>query len=112
MRPPTAGPGSPCRLLAVVSQLGHVLLLPAEPEARSEPVAVSGGVSGTELTQRSTCSCTPTRRGKESSHIYRVRQWVEQTGSCFGGRGGGGGGSRSSDEAPRGLPILFPGCVL
>lgn len=93
----------------MVSQLGHVLLLPAEPEARSEPVAVSGGVSGTELTQRSTCSCTPTRRGKESSHIYRVRQWVEQTGSCFGGRGGAVEAAGAPMRPHGASPFSFPG---
>lgn len=111
VRLPTAGPGSPCRLLAAVSRLRHVLLLPAEPEARSEPAAVLGGVSGTELTQRSAV-LLHTDQERQGEQPYLLRASVGGADGLMLRGAGAGGGSRSSNEAPRGFPILFPGCVL
>lgn len=83
--------GSPCRLLAAVSRLRHVLLLPAEPEARSEPAAVLGGVSGTELTQRSAV-LLHTDQERQGEQPYLLRASVGGAdGLMLRGAGAGGG---------------------
>lgn len=85
------------------ASLGHVVLPLADPEGLTRACGCAGrGLAPSSLSGADGLPCTS--QDREGGH-----QRVEQKGSHSGA---GAGGSRSSDDAPQGLPIPFPGHVL